>query len=71
MSEIFTSFQDYLNTEQELREVSNLLIDYILSCIRGMGTCHMYALNTGNSEHREGHRTDGEGNSDDTSENSP
>jgi hypothetical protein len=22
MSEIFTSFQDYLNTEQELREVS-------------------------------------------------
>ena len=38
MSEIFTSFQDHLNTEQELREVGIFIDRLILSCARGMGT---------------------------------
>jgi len=38
VSEIFTSFQDYLNTEQELREVGIFIDRLILSCGRGMGT---------------------------------
>jgi len=38
VSEIFTSFQDYLNTEQELREVGIFIDKLILSCPRGMET---------------------------------
>jgi len=38
VSEIFTSFQDYLNTEQELREVGIFIDRLILSCPRGVGT---------------------------------
>ena len=38
MSEIFNAFQDYLNTEQELREVGIFMDRLILSCPRGMGT---------------------------------
>jgi hypothetical protein len=71
VSEIFTSFQDYLNTEQELREVSNVIDRLIFCCTRGMGTHHLYTLLTGNSEHCEGHRTNWQRNSDNTSENSP
>jgi hypothetical protein len=38
VSEIFTSFQGYLNTEQELREVGIFIDKLILSCPRGMET---------------------------------